>query len=137
MAVARGGPTASAVLERVSASTLQAALDPLVARDAVLVADGGRAYPGCARALGVPHEAVNLSAGERVRGSCHIQTANSRHSQFKSFLRPFRGVASKYLDSLSALVPASRTLRPALPTGLLGCRPGYSVQTFRQLSLEN
>ena len=74
MAVAWGGPTACAVLASVSTSALQAA-------------------------LGLPHQAVNLSAGRRVRGSYHIRTANSRHSQFKTFLRPFRGVATKYLDS--------------------------------------
>ena len=31
----------------------------------------------CAAALGVSHEALNLSAGERVRGELHIQTVNS------------------------------------------------------------
>ena len=29
----------------------------------------------------------------------HIQTVNSRHSQIKGFLRGFRGIATKYLDS--------------------------------------
>ena len=49
-----------------------------------------------------PHSAtrtVNLSAGERVRGALHIQTVNSRHSQLKGFLRRYRGIATKYLDS--------------------------------------
>ena len=40
-----------------------------------------------------------LGAGERVRGALHIQTVNSRHSQIKGFLRGFRGIATKYLDS--------------------------------------
>ncbi len=44
-------------------------------------------------------ESVNRSAGERVRGAVHIQTVNSRHSQIKGFLRRFRGIATKYLDS--------------------------------------
>ena len=71
----------------------------LLASDAVLLSDGGRAYPGCARRLGVQHEAVNMSAGRRVRGSYHIHPVNNRHQQFKAFLQLFRGVASKYLDS--------------------------------------
>ena len=29
----------------------------------------------------------------------HIQTVSSRYSQIKGFLRGFRGIASKYLDS--------------------------------------
>lgn len=46
--------------ETVSQASLQAALAPVLASDAVLLSDGGRAYPGCARRLGVQHEAVNL-----------------------------------------------------------------------------
>ncbi len=67
--------------------------------DIVLVTDGHRAYPPCAAALGVRHEALNLSGGERVRDAFHIQTVNSRHSQLKDFLRRYRGVATKYLDN--------------------------------------
>ena len=29
----------------------------------------------------------------------HIQTATSRHSQIKGFLRRFRGIATKHIDS--------------------------------------
>ena len=35
----------------------------------------------------------------RVRGALHIQTVNSRHSEIKGFLRAFRGIATKNLDS--------------------------------------
>ena len=52
-----------------------------------------------AASLGILHESVNRSAGERVRGAVHIQTVNSRHSQIKGFLRRFRGIATKCLDS--------------------------------------
>ena len=38
-------------------------------------------------------------AAERVRGAVHIQTVSSRHSQIKGFLRRFRGIATKCLDS--------------------------------------
>ena len=41
--------------------------------------------------------AVQLSAGEWVRGAIHIQTVNRWHSRFKSRLVRFRGVASRYL----------------------------------------
>ena len=99
LATARGGATVGQVLASVSQASLQAALAPVLASDAVLVSDGGRAYPGCARRLGVQHEVVNVSAGGRVRESYHIQTVNNRHQQWKAFLGPFRGVATKYLDS--------------------------------------
>ena len=43
--------------------------------------------------------ALKSRKGERVRGAVHIQTVNSRHSQIKGFLRRFRGIATKCLDS--------------------------------------
>ena len=93
------GTTVSAVLPRVDAAALAAALDPVVAKDALLVSDGGASYPPCAAALGVSHEALNRSMGERVRGDLHVQTVNSRHSRLKDFLRPRRGIATRYLDN--------------------------------------
>jgi len=87
------------VLPAVSAAHLQAALAPVLDKDALLVTDGCTSYPPCAAALGVSHEVLNQSAGERVRGELHIQTVNSRHSQLKNFLRSRRGIATKYLGS--------------------------------------
>lgn len=99
VAADRSGTTVSAVLTVVNADTLRSAIEPVVNEDIVLVTDGHRAYPHCAAALGVRHEALNLSGGERVRDAFHIQTVNSRHSQLKDFLRRYRGVATKYLDN--------------------------------------
>ena len=48
-------------------AALTAALDPVVA---MLVSDGGASYPPCAAALGVSHEALNRSMGERVPCMC-------------------------------------------------------------------
>ena len=99
MAADRSGTTFSAVLRRVDAPVLAAALDPVLAKDALLVSDGGASYPPCAAALGVSHEALNRSMGERVRGDLHVQTVNNRHSRWKDFLRARRGVATRYLDN--------------------------------------
>ena len=99
MAADRSGTTVSAVLPRVDAAALTAALDPVVAKDALLVSDGGASYPPCAAALGVSHEALNRSMGERVRGDLLVQTVNSRHSRLKDLLRPRRGIATRYLDN--------------------------------------
>ncbi len=67
-------------------------LEPVVAPDALLVSDANRCYPPVAAALDIPHESINASASERVRGAQHIQTVNSRHSQIKGVLRGFRGI---------------------------------------------
>ena len=99
VAADRSGTTISEVLPAVNAETLQAALEPAVDTDIVLVSDGHGSYPPCAAAMGVRHEALNLSSGERVRDAFHIQTVNSRHSQLKGFLRRYRGISTKYLDS--------------------------------------
>ena len=81
VAADRSGTTASTVLPAVNADTLRSAIEPVVDEDIVLVTDGHRAYPPCAAALGVHHESLNLSGGERVREVFHIQTVNNRHSQ--------------------------------------------------------
>ncbi len=99
VAADRSGTTISEVLAAVNAEALHAALEPAVDTDIVLVSDGHGSYPPCAAAMGVRHEALIHSAEERVRDAFHIQTVNSRHSQLKGFLRRYRGIATKSLDS--------------------------------------
>lgn len=99
VAADRSGATISAVLPMVTADAIRAVLAPVLDKDALLVTDGCTSYPPCAAALGISHEALNQSAGERTRGELHIQTVNNRHSRLKDFLRARRGVATKYLDS--------------------------------------
>lgn len=97
VAADRTGATVMAVLPEVSAMAIQAVLEPAVGTDILLVTDGASYFPPAAAALGISHEALIQSAGERVRGELHIQTVNSRHQQIKGFLAPFRGIATKYL----------------------------------------
>jgi transposase-like protein len=80
-------------------TTVSAVLEPSVGPDVLLVTDGASCFPPAAAALGISHEALIQSAGERVRGDLHIQTVNSRHQQIKGFLRAFRGIATKYLSN--------------------------------------
>jgi hypothetical protein len=47
------------------------------------------------------HEAVNVRAGNRTRGTIHIQNVNGWHSRFKTWLVRFKGVASRYLVNYS------------------------------------
>jgi hypothetical protein len=99
VAADRSGATVSAVLPSVSADAFCAVLKPVLDKDALLVTDGCTSYPPCAAALGVSHEVLNQTAGERVRGELHINTVNNRHSRIKDFLRARRGVATRYLES--------------------------------------
>ncbi len=95
----RGGATLCHTLGRADAQSMAGLLRSRLRSDSVLVSDANPCYAAVAKELGVMHEMVNQSAGERVWGAIHIQTVNSRHSGFKRFLRNFNGVASSYLDS--------------------------------------
>ena len=99
IAADRSGTTVSTVLPALSADALQAALEPVLDKDALLVSDGATIYPPCAEAMGVSHKALNQSAGERVDGELHIQNVNNRHSRLKGFIASRRGIATKYMAS--------------------------------------
>ena len=98
VAADRSGTSLSAVLPADTGDAIKAVLDPVLSKDALLVTDGGKALARCATTMKITHEALNQSAGERVRGELHIQTVNSLHSRLKDFLRRRRGIATKYLE---------------------------------------
>jgi len=65
--------------------------------------DANAAYRVFTRAHGIAHQAVNLSAGERIRngaeGVIHVQNVNAYHRRFKEWLARFHGVASRWLPN--------------------------------------
>ena len=81
----------------VSASQLAQYLRPVLAPDVLLVTDAARSYHAFAQRAGITHETVNVKKGIRARGAIHIQNVNGWHSRFKTWLRRFNGVASRYL----------------------------------------
>lgn len=85
----------------VSADSLDACLRPVLAPDVVLISDSAAAYRAFTARTGIRHEAVNLRAGIRARGSIHLNNVNGWHSRFKSWLRRFNGIASRYLRTYS------------------------------------
>lgn len=95
----RNKATADEILPDRSAKSLSAALEPVIAKTAVLVSDGAAAYCAFASKAGLAHVPLNLSAGERVKGIYHIQNVNNYDSRLKGWMRRFNGVATKYLDS--------------------------------------
>jgi len=101
----RNGQTIDAVVGRgaLKAAHLTQHLLPKLAPQSLLVTDANAAYPAFARAHGIAHQAVNLSAGERVRagatGAIHVQNVNAYHRRFKQWLARFHGVASRYLPN--------------------------------------
>jgi transposase-like protein len=81
----------------VTAAQLITHLLPVLAHDALLVSDAAKAYQAFAKSTGISHEFVNVHAGIRARGAMHIQGVNGWHGRFKTWLRRFNGVASRYL----------------------------------------
>ncbi|MDN4058187.1 IS1595 family transposase [Massilia sp. YIM B02769] len=94
-AVTGRGPVSKVQLER--------HLLPFLDRDVLLVTDANAAYRAFARAHGLAHQAVNVSAGERVRpgfhGAIHVQNVNAYHQRLREWLAPFHGVASRWLPN--------------------------------------
>jgi len=83
----------------VTKAQLKRCLPPVIDRDALLVSDANAAYRHFAREAGISHQAVNLSAGVRVRGAIHVQNVNAYHSRFRLWLERFHGVATHYLPN--------------------------------------
>jgi transposase-like protein len=80
--------------------SIDAALVPLVAGDAMLLFDGAPQYEKIARARKLGYKV--LIAGKRsptAPASYHLNTVNNVHSSWKAFLRPFCGPASKNLNA--------------------------------------
>ena len=98
----RNAATTDEILKDRSTRSIAAVLEPVVAKSAILVSDGAQAYRAFANQAGLPHVALNLSAGERTWGIYHIQNiqnVNNYGSRLKTWMRRFNGVATKYLDS--------------------------------------
>jgi transposase-like protein len=114
----RAGNTADFILEAVDKLHVWIALTPLLAQDSILCTDGSKALTAVAESIGVTHHPVNLSAGVRVDGPWHVQNVNAYHSRLKGWMRRFKGVATRYLDSYLGwfrAIDRSResTLKPA------------------------
>ena len=84
----------------------------------VLCTDGSKSLGAAARALGIEHHAVNLSAGIRVDGAWYVQNVNAYHSRLKTWVRQFNGVATRYLENYTGWFrtldrKSSNSLNPA------------------------
>jgi transposase-like protein len=97
----RTGRTIDAVTGRapLKCAQLHQHLGPRLAPQSLRVTDGHPAYATFTREAEIAHAAVNQSAGARVDGELHVQNVNAYHARFKSWLRRFNGVASRYLGN--------------------------------------
>ena len=104
---------------------------PMIDNDILLVTDGHAAYRAFAREACISHQAVNLRASIRVQGAVHVQNVNAYHSRLRQWLRPFHGVATRYLPNYLGwrwILDAGRIRSPAtLLKAALGAFPHLTV----------
>jgi len=94
----RSGNTADFVLKKADKEHIGAALKPLLASDAILCTDSGRALGAAVREIGITHRPINLAAGIRVVGKVyHVQNVNAYDSRLKEWMHRFHGIATHYL----------------------------------------
>jgi transposase-like protein len=103
----------------VTTAQLHRHLRPVLDPDVLLVTDSHPAYRAFAKQTGISHEAVNLRAGERVRGAVHVQNVNAYHRRFRQWLARFNGVASRYLPNYLGWQWAVDGSRIGSPEGML------------------
>ena len=96
----RGGQTTDFILPTFSAEVVDGLLSLVMDRDAMLCTDGAKVYATFAKKRGLLHEAVNISAGERVRAqTIHLQNVNGEYSRFNSWIAKFHGVSTRWLPN--------------------------------------
>lgn len=96
----RTGSTTDFVLEKADKAHIGAALKPILASDAILCTDSGKALGAAAREIGITHRTINLAAGIRVLAKVyHVQNVNAYDSRLKTWIRRFNGVATHYLSN--------------------------------------
>ena len=124
----RTGLTTDAVLPKLNRASVTAALDGVVTADNQLCCDGGKAIVSFARKAKIPCCILPAPGGPRPEApNLHINNVNGYHGRLKEWLRPFHGVATKYLDhylgwrrtveALGADAKQQAWLRSALGTG--------------------
>ena len=134
VAADRAGATLSHTLPALNADSVKEVLEPVVARDALLVSDANGCYPPAAAQLAIPHESINRSAGERVRG-------RPAHPDGQLSPQPDKGLPAglprhrhQVSRQLSQVVPSHRTRQPAIPESLSRGGDGQTMPTLCELS---
>ena len=96
----RTGATLDAVLPRLDAASITAALGHVITRSAELCCDGGSATTAFARRARIKVHVLPAPGSPKPEApNLHINNVNAYHGRLKEWLRPFHGVATKNLPS--------------------------------------
>jgi transposase-like protein len=96
----RTGATLDAVLPRLDAASITAALGNTITRPAELCCDGGSAITAFARRARIKFHVVPAPGLPKPEApDIHINNVNAYHGRLKEWMRRFHGVATEYLPS--------------------------------------
>jgi len=84
---------------RMTAGQLECSIGSRINERTVLCSDGSSSYKSFASKVNLEHHVLNVSKGQRVRDSYHIQHINSLHGRLKTFFNhDLKGVSTKYIQ---------------------------------------
>ena len=83
------------LIRNIDFKVLDKLYDGKIEPNSTICADSHNAYKKFAD--GVPAELIQIERGQHKKGIYHINNINSMHSKIKTWIRPFNGVATKYL----------------------------------------
>ena len=96
----RSGATIDAVLPRLNAASIAAALGNVIDRQAELCCDGGVAIKAFARRAGIAFHVLPAPGGPSPQAPhLHINNVNAYHGRFKEWMGRFHGVATANLPN--------------------------------------
>lgn len=85
---------------RISKKDIKRVLDGRLTKAEVLCSDSHRSYTAYAKSIKIEHKKFNASKGQRtVDKIYHVQNVNNMDMRLRKFMKPFNGVATKYLQN--------------------------------------
>jgi len=97
-----GEITAVVVAKKISSIEAEKALENRLEDNTTLITDENSAYNIVGeKNKGVTHIKINSvdNRTKKPKNKIHLQTVNNQHSQIRDFLKPFKGVSTKYLPN--------------------------------------
>jgi hypothetical protein len=95
----RRGATIDAVLPRLDAAAIEAAIGGVLTPDNRLVCDGGSALCAFAQGARIPVELTPAAGGPAAKADIHIDNVVAYRDRLQQWLRRFHGVATKNLPN--------------------------------------
>jgi transposase-like protein len=85
---------------RISKKDLEKVFEDKLDKAETLCTDTHRSYTAFAKSIELDHQKFNVSKGQRVKNKIyHVQNVNNTAKRLRQWMKPFNGVATKYLQN--------------------------------------